>query len=84
MVTGWWYWVLLPNPPVNASDCGYLMWELVPLSNSKGSLEGVSEGWMVCPFLEETKGTSGSCVTLLEVLMFINSNQPIVGLVHHR
>ena len=35
------------------------MWELVPLSKVSWE-EGVSEGWMVCPFLEELLGASGS------------------------
>ena len=57
------------------------MWQLVPLS--KGLWEdGVPEGWMVCPLLKETLGASGSRVILLEVQVFVDSNQPIVDLTH--
>ena len=43
---------------------------------------GVPEGWVHgLSFLEETLGTSGSRVTLLEVLVFVDFNQPVVDLI---
>ena len=51
---------------------GLPLWKLVPLSEGPWE-EGISDSWMVCPFLEESQWASGSWVTLLQVLLFVDS-----------
>ena len=43
----------------------------------------MSDSWMVCPFLEESQWASGSWVTLLQVLLFVDAHKPIVDLVQY-
>ena len=54
------------------SGSGVPLWKLVPPSECLWE-EGISENWMVYPFLEESLWASGSWVTLLEVLFFVDA-----------
>ena len=45
--------------------------------------EGISESWMVRPFLEELMWASDFWVTLLRVFLFVNAYKPTVYFVQH-